>query len=147
VAADLMEVGANLPELYRHALLRRPYEAARLWGVGLSRLKREGSLLWTSLSLVERRSIGYLGRDDADLINVIASIEGAEISVLFNEQSTNSVKISWRAQPGYDVSRLAQSFGGGGHTAAAGADISGTLIEVQEKVLQATRMLLGEAFK
>jgi bifunctional oligoribonuclease and PAP phosphatase NrnA len=115
--------------------------------VGLSRLKREGPLLWTSLSLVERRSIGYLGRDDADLINVIASIEGAEISVLFNEQSTNSVKISWRAQPGYDVSRLAQSFGGGGHTAAAGADISGTLIEVQEKVLQATRMLLGEAFK
>jgi bifunctional oligoribonuclease and PAP phosphatase NrnA len=143
VAAELMEAGANLPDLYTKGLIRRQYEAARLWGVGLSKLKRDGPILWTSLTLGERRSLGYLGRDDADLINVIAAIDGAAIAVLFNEQSSSLVKVSWRAQPGYDVARLAVTFGGGGHPAAAGAEISGTLNEVQDAVLKSTRLILN----
>jgi bifunctional oligoribonuclease and PAP phosphatase NrnA len=144
VSAELMEAGPDLPGLYSKALLRRSFEAARLWGVGLSKLKREGSIVWTSIKSSERRSLGYAGRDDADLINIIASVEGARIAILFNEQNSSSIKISWRAIPGYDVSKVAQYFGGGGHTAAAGAEIEGALEEVQEKVLQTTKMLLNE---
>jgi bifunctional oligoribonuclease and PAP phosphatase NrnA len=147
VAASLMEVGSDLPGLYAKALLRRSYEAARLWGVGLSKLNREGSIVWTSINTGDRRSVGYTGRDDADLINIIASVEGARIAILFNEQSSSSVKISWRAQPGYDVAKVALNFGGGGHTAAAGAEMVGALHEVQEKVLNRTKLLLSEAIK
>ena len=43
----------------------------------------------------------------------------------------DGVKVSWRAQPGFDVSKMALSFGGGGHAAASGAEISGSLPEVQ----------------
>jgi phosphoesterase RecJ-like protein len=43
-----------------------------------------------------------------------------------------------------DVSQIARQFGGGGHKAASGADINGTLAEVQEKVLAATRKLLNQ---
>jgi bifunctional oligoribonuclease and PAP phosphatase NrnA len=142
VAAELMEAGANLSDLYTKGLIRRQYEAARLWGVGLSKLKRDGPLIWTSLTLADRRSIGYLGRDDADLINVIAAIEGAAIAVLFIEQSSSLVKVSWRAQPAYDVAQLALTFGGGGHPAAAGAEIRGSLDEVQDAVLKSTRLIL-----
>jgi phosphoesterase RecJ-like protein len=38
-----------------------------------------------------------------------------------------------------DVSVLAQTFGGGGHAAAAGAEISGKLEEVEARVLAAVR--------
>jgi phosphoesterase RecJ-like protein len=47
MAADLMERGADLATLYRRALVDHSYEAMRLWGAGLSRLERNGRLLWT----------------------------------------------------------------------------------------------------
>jgi phosphoesterase RecJ-like protein len=50
--------------------------------------------------------------------------------------------VSWRAQPSYDVARLALSFGGGGHPAAAGVEIEGLLSDVEEAVLKATKSVL-----
>jgi len=62
----------------------------------------------------------------------------------FVEQSHNEVKVSWRARPGLDVSGIAFAFGGGGHAAAAGADIEGSLADVQKRVLRKTRELLEQ---
>lgn len=144
LSADLMDKGANLPELYTQALIRRPYEAAKYWGHGLVNLQREDRLIWTTLSISERADAKYPGTDDADLNNLLSSIEDCDISVLFIEQKHGKVKVSWRAQNGYDVSALALSFGGGGHPAAAGAEMTGKLEEVKEKVLMATKNLLEQ---
>jgi phosphoesterase RecJ-like protein len=142
LAAKLMEAGANLPELYRLSLVTRSFEAARFWGAGLSTLEREGRMVWATLSMADRKAAGYPGRDDADLVTVLASIEDADIALIFVEQPDNHIKVSWRAQPGFDVSQVALQFGGGGHPPASGADIAGELIEVQASVLKATRPLL-----
>jgi phosphoesterase RecJ-like protein len=138
LAAKLMDIGANLPELYRHALSTRSYESAIYWGQALARLQRQGTLIWTSLTLQDRQISGYTGNDDADLNNILSSIEDCDVSILFIEQKNGTVKVSWRAQPGWDVSALALQLGGGGHAPAAGADIPGTLSDVQTRVLQAT---------
>lgn len=142
LAAGLMEKGANLSELYNRALIRRSYEAARFWGLGLERLQREDRLVWTTLTLSDRTKSSYPGNDDADLVNILASIEDSDIGIIFVEQKENHIKVSWRAQPGWDVSQLALQFGGGGHPAASGADIPGALGDVQDKVISATRQLL-----
>jgi phosphoesterase RecJ-like protein len=149
LAADLMDKGANLSELYNRALIRRSYEAARLWGKGLEQLERENRLVWTTLTLGDRQKSSYPGNDDADLVNILSSIDDSDVCIIFVEQKNNHVKVSWRAQAGWDVSQLALSFGGGGHPAAAGADIAGSLSEVQQKVLTATRQFiqLGQAKK
>jgi phosphoesterase RecJ-like protein len=137
----LMETGVDLSELYNKALIRRSFEAVRFWGVGLNRLEREGPLVWTTLTLEDRRAVGYPGRDDADLTNVLSSIEEAAISVIFVEQPNGNVKVSWRADQDYDVSRIALNFGGGGHPAAAGAEIEGNIEEVRTLILEETRKL------
>jgi len=142
-AADLMETGGDLPNLYYHGLLRRSFEAARYWGMGLTGLQRHGRMIWTSLTLKSRQEAGYTGRDDADLISVLSTVEGADVVILFNEQGNGNIKVSWRSQPGYDVSKVALRFGGGGHAAAAGADIEGDLTEVQTRVIEVTRQALG----
>ncbi|HZD55276.1 MAG TPA: bifunctional oligoribonuclease/PAP phosphatase NrnA [Anaerolineales bacterium] len=144
VAADLVEAGAPLPELYHRSLLSRSFNALRYWGVGLSNLQREERMVWTSLSMEDRRAVSYPGRDDADLINILTTLRGADVVLIFVEQGNGRVKVSWRSQPGFDVSRIALEFGGGGHKAAAGAEIEGTLADVQEKVLLATRTLFDE---
>lgn len=142
LAASLMEYGANLSELYRLALITRTFEAARFWATGLSNLEKEDRMVWATLTLADRKAVGYPGRDDADLVTVLASIEGADVALIFIEQPDNHVKVSWRAQPGFDVSQIALQFGGGGHPPASGADISGGLDEVKASVLAATRSRL-----
>lgn len=142
IAAELMELGANLPELYRKAMLEKSIEAVRYWGQGLSRIQLEERLVWTSLTLDDRQKAGYSGRDDADLVNILSRIRDTDVCVVFVEQTDGSVKVSWRAQPGFDVASVALQFGGGGHKPAAGADIKGDLDRIQEEVLEATRTLL-----
>jgi len=143
IAADLFEVGANLPVLYDKALLTRSFRAARYWGSGLTSLQLEDRLLWTQLTLEDRQAANYPGRDDADLINILQTVEDADIFVIFIEQNNDSVKVSWRARPGFDVSQVALQFGGGGHKPAAGAEIQGSIDEVVAEVLTATRPLLN----
>ena len=143
IAANLMEIGADINILYNKALISRPFEAAKYWGFGLEKLVRLNGLLWTSLTLEDRRNSGYSNNDDADLTNILSSIEDFDIAVLFIEQKPDQVKVSWRARPGLDISKIAYSLGGGGHPAAAGADCAGPLSEVQERVLKMTQEYLS----
>jgi bifunctional oligoribonuclease and PAP phosphatase NrnA len=140
IAAGLVEAGADLPELYFQSLTRRSYESARLWGIGLANLRHEDDLGWTSISIAERRAVGYPGNDDADLVNILTTINGINVAVIFLEQPDGRVKISWRSKQGYDISELALRFGGGGHPNAAGASVEGPLSSVQIRVLEATKL-------
>ena len=140
LAATLMEHGADLPALYFQAMVQRDFLAVRLWGAGLSRLQRDGRIVWTSLMLEDKAHVQYPGRDDADLINVLSSITETDIAFILVEQSHDRVKISWRSRDGIDVSQLAASFGGGGHKNAAGAEVNGSLSDVEERVRTATRV-------
>lgn len=143
-AAALMDTGVDMSELYMRGLVRRSLPAARYWGAGLSRLESADGIVWSTLSLEDRKSCGYGGNDDADLINMISAIEGHKVGMIFVEQHDNHVKISWRAlEPSVDISPVAQHFGGGGHAAAAGADVPGTLSEIQPLVLKTTKEILG----
>jgi phosphoesterase RecJ-like protein len=108
----------------------------------LSRLEQDDGLVWASLTLADRKKIGYAGNDDADLVNVLSAVREAKIALIFIEQENNRVKVSWRARPGLDVSGIAFSFGGGGHAAAAGADIDGELDDIMTRVIGKTRELL-----
>ncbi|MBN1667256.1 MAG: bifunctional oligoribonuclease/PAP phosphatase NrnA [Anaerolineales bacterium] len=143
MAAWLYDLGADLPGLYQKALLERSFNAARYWGRGLDNLQVEGRLLWTTLTLEDRQAVDYPGKDDADLVNYLTTIKDADVYVIFIEQNADSVKVSWRAKPGFDVSRIATHFGGGGHKPAAGAEIDGPLDEVKTAVLELTRELLN----
>lgn len=144
-AQGLMSAGASLPKLYDLTLNRRSFTAARLWGEGLVRLQLEDGLVWTTLPLSARAAAGHKGWGDADLINVLTTIYDAKVAVIFVERPNGEVKISLRAHPGVDVSAVAQAFGGGGHAAAAGAEIKGTLEEVQARVLPAVRELIRKS--
>jgi phosphoesterase RecJ-like protein len=143
-SAALMETGVDMSELYMRGLVRRSFSAARYWGAGLSKLESSDGIVWSSLSLADRKASGYDGNDDADLINMISAIDGHKVGMIFVEQHNKHVKISWRAlEQGVDVSAVAKHFGGGGHAAAAGADIPGLLGEIEPLVLKTTKKMLG----
>jgi bifunctional oligoribonuclease and PAP phosphatase NrnA len=143
-AADLLETGVDMSELYMRGLVRKSFNAARYWGAGLSSLQHLDGITWATLKLEDRQVSGYSTNDDADLINMLSAVDDSSVAIIFVEQHHGKVKISWRAQkPGLDVAAVAQQFGGGGHKAASGAELTGEMPEVQEKVLATTRQLLG----
>jgi phosphoesterase RecJ-like protein len=143
-SAKLMETGVDMPDIYMRALVKKTYPAARYWGAGLSSLQSKNGIVWGTLTLADRKAAGYGGNDDADLINMISAIDGNKVGMVFVEQGDNHVKISWRAlENGIDVSPIAKHFKGGGHAAAAGADIEGSLSEVQKDVLKVTLEMLN----
>ncbi|HAE85359.1 MAG TPA: hypothetical protein DCG78_02470 [Anaerolineaceae bacterium] len=144
IAADLMERGADLPMIYQKTLLSRSIAELRYWGRGLTNINYEDGLLWTTLTLDDRIKAAYPENDDADLINLLSSASDILVVVLFIEQADGKVKVSWRSAEGIDVSQIAFEFGGGGHAAAAGADIIGSLENVVEIVLTKTKSLLGD---
>jgi phosphoesterase RecJ-like protein len=107
-------------------------------------MEQKNGIVWGTLTLEDRERSGYNGNDDADLINMISAIDGNKVGMIFVEQSDSHVKISWRAlETGIDVSKVAKHFQGGGHAAAAGADIPGALSDIQQVVLKTTREMLG----
>ncbi len=143
-AAILMETGVDMPDLYMRGLVRRSFASARYWGAGLMNLERKDGIVWGTLTLADRKVAGYSGSDDADLINIISAIDGFKVGMIFVEQPKKRVKISWRAlEPGINVSTIATRFGGGGHAAAAGADVDGTLEDVMKAAIQSTKEMLS----
>jgi phosphoesterase RecJ-like protein len=143
-AAELMELGADLSGIYNQSLVSQSYPASLIWGLALSRMVRENGLVWTVITLEDRKKALYAGRDDADLTNVLSAIEGSDVSIVFNEQNGGKVKVSWRSNAPFDVSQVAQQFGGGGHPQASGAEFEGTLEEVEKKVISKTKQYMED---
>lgn len=145
IAGQLMQAGAVLHEVYDLSLFKRSYSAVRLWAEGLARMDLKHRMVWARLPLDARKASGYQGQGDADLINVLTSVREADVALIFVERPDGKVKISWRSVPGINVAVVAAKFGGGGHAAAAGAEVAGTLAEVEARVLAATRAALKAA--
>jgi bifunctional oligoribonuclease and PAP phosphatase NrnA len=143
MVADLMEQGGELTDIYYRTVVEQSIASARYWGAGLSKIQMEDGLVWTTLSLEERHAAGYPARDDADLVKILSAIEGAKVALILTEQEAGYVKISWRLcgsqETDLDVSDIAKKFGGGGHKAAAGADVKGNLAEVLTLALADTK--------
>ena len=77
-----------------------------------------------------------------DLDAVIASIrnvDGVEVAMFAYQLKEDTYKISLRSKKYVDVSKIAVSFGGGGHVRAAGFEVKGTLDEVVAKVLSSIK--------
>ncbi len=144
-AIDLIERGAPLSEVYERGLNRHSFNAIRFWGRGLASLEQDGGMVWATLTIEDRRLSAYPGNDDADLINLLGTIDGPKVAMIFVEQPGGKTKVSWRCREGWNVARVAETFGGGGHELAAGATIEGSPEEVRSRVLEATRALLRDS--
>ena len=92
------------------------------------------------------RKPSALPSDTEDVINIVLTIAGTQFAVIFVEQTSGDFfKISFRSRCALDCSQIAEQFAGGGHRAAAGASIPGSLDEVRERVLGVVREAMCEA--
>ncbi len=82
---------------------------------------------------------GATYEDTEGFVNHARSLDGVEVALFILEKPEESVwKISLRSKGNFDVSKVCERFGGGGHKYAAGCKIpiSFTLDEVKRKILE-----------
>jgi phosphoesterase RecJ-like protein len=143
-AAELIEAGAEIDDIYRKLFERNTLGRLRLIGetlVGL-RTDLDGRVAYATITRDDLIRTGAIPQDSEDLIDFTVSLQGVEIGLLFIEQLRGGAKVSFRARNGLDCSQLAGKFGGGGHRQAAGATLPGPLSESVARVLQAVRQAL-----
>jgi bifunctional oligoribonuclease and PAP phosphatase NrnA len=98
---------------------------------------------------LKKKDFARTGADRSDtegLIDHIRSIEPVVVAVVFEEIEPELTRISLRSKsPRLDVNQIASQFGGGGHSAAAGAHIPGRPLSVQRRVIAAVKKALDAA--
>ena len=84
-------------------------------------------------------SSGVAGAELEDLTSLPRSIEGVEVGLTYRQQQDGSFRISVRTSGSIDACNIARRLGGGGHTRAAGCEISGNLDNAKHAVLEEVR--------
>jgi phosphoesterase RecJ-like protein len=143
-AMRLMEAGASLSEVTHYVFHQRPLVELNLLARGLSRMHVQDGLAWSEITLADRHACGHKGNGDAGLVGMLVRTREVHIAAVFAEKEHNQVEIGFRAAPGFDVAQLALSLGGGGHPAASGCSIDGSLKAAQARVLPMLRTALQE---
>lgn len=78
-----------------------------------------------------------------DTVSFLGDIEGVEIAIVFKNFGEETVKISIRSRGAIKINQVAMSLGGGGHPFAAGADVTGTMTDVMDRVVPMLLELLA----
>jgi len=97
----------------------------------------DGRLVIAHFTAAVRDAAKAADDDSDDFVGVIRYAEGVLVAALLKERN-DGVKISVRTRNGVSAQNICVELGGGGHVAAAGATVSGTLAAVEEKLVAAT---------
>ena len=82
--------------------------------------------------------------DIEELSSLAALVEGTDCAITLRELRDGVIKVSLRTGPRVNATEVCARLGGGGHRAAAGATVSGTMDEVKLAVLGAVEEVVSQ---
>ncbi len=137
IAAELMEFGASPSEINEIVFENRSLAGLKLLGRALEalQLSSDGQIAWSVLSEQDFLDCGASPEDTEGIVNHVRAARGVQVGVLLHQIPGKRVRVNLRSRNGYDVRRVAEAFGGGGHTLAAGCSLEPPLQEAESKVL------------
>ncbi len=139
--AALMRQGAPLATVMRQAMSLRSQSDVMLWGRVLATLQVEDGVAWVLNRAAEREAVGASEAEGSGIGTFLRNIIGVQIGIVFVEVDPQTVRISMRSEPGYDVGNLAFALGGGGHAQAAGATLDMGLDEAVALVIPKAKQI------
>jgi phosphoesterase RecJ-like protein len=148
VGAELVTKGANLAkicdEVYQSYSLSRVRLLKHVYNH--FRLVHDNQIAYFWLKQSDYTRTGAQKDDSEGLIDHIRAIEPVVVACLFEELAPGVTRISLRSKSDrVNVNEIAAQFGGGGHSAAAGARITGAPLSAQRQVIAAVKKALDAA--
>jgi bifunctional oligoribonuclease and PAP phosphatase NrnA len=152
MAAELIEAGAQPHQVYRRLWEDLPFRRLQLLQRALASVERydNGAITIAHLTKQDYEATGALETDSEGVVVHMRAVEGTRVAVLVRELLSEGRegmrKASLRATDGsVDVSRVARSFGGGGHPQAAGFSTAVPYPELVERLREQVREQLAAA--
>ena len=121
------------------------YEGMKLLGLSLATLERKDGISWITTTKGMFEKTGTTAADCEDFVDFPRKVKDTEVAIFFRQAGDRSFKISLRSKGSVNVQKIAKSFGGGGHVAAAGCKVKGTLKDVQDRVIRVVRQAIKES--
>ena len=141
-AREMTLAGADPAAIAQEVYFSNPASKMHLLGCALRSLRSEGPISWMHVTEADMASSGATEADCEGIVNWALGIHGVEATAFFRESGRNHYRVSLRSK-GVDVRKIAESFGGGGHTRASGHGIDGPLEQATARVLDALRQALA----
>jgi bifunctional oligoribonuclease and PAP phosphatase NrnA len=140
-ASQLIKCGARQQEIIQHVFKTKNLSTLRLWGRILTNLHvdNEHKFVWSTISRRDFTETGSREDETGGIIDeLLTNAPGTEVVLLLKERNDGIVSGSVRTTtPSVDSSVIAEMFGGGGHTQAAGFKIPNTnLASVEKSIIE-----------
>ena len=138
IAAKLMATGFDFSKIIDESFYQKSYLQNQVMGRVLTEsiLFLHGTCI---AGIVRKRDMDFYHVDGKDLDGIVSQLrltKGVEVAVFIYEHDPMQYKVSMRSNGSVDVSKVALYFGGGGHTKAAGCEMSGTAYDVLNNLAQ-----------
>jgi len=146
VASKLVERGADLAKVCHEVYQSYPLSRVRLLKHVYNHfhLTHEDRTAYFWLKPADYARTGARPDDSEGLIDHLRAIQPVVVACLFEEIDPGLIRISLRSKSErVDVNLIATKFGGGGHSAAAGARVPGKPLSIQRQVLAAVKKALN----
>lgn len=138
IIAELLKLDINHAQIARYLYDTHELGVVKFKGRLMENIGQYlgGKLNVVCVKSAELSEFGIAERDANDVVNIPRAVKGCEIAVSIRE-AEDKIKLSFRSNGKYSVSKIAEYFGGGGHAMAAGASQVGkSLDEVLAEVIK-----------
>jgi len=136
VAAECAKAGARVYELNQELFETNTLGRLKIqaWIVAHMKMLRGGEMAIVAIPKSVEEEIGVTEDDMDNISSFPRTVAGVCMAATLRETSDDGTKISVRAVPGYDATKVTEVFGGGGHKGAAGASMKMPLAEAMKAV-------------
>jgi len=135
--AALMDAGAAPANIYSQLYEQASLCRLHLSGAAMQRasLACDGLLAYTYVTLADFAATKAHPADTENLVNECMKLKGTMAAFILVEQHSRQFKASLRSRQQFDVTPIAEAFGGGGHRQASGAMVPGPLESALENLV------------
>ncbi|MDX9702289.1 MAG: bifunctional oligoribonuclease/PAP phosphatase NrnA [Candidatus Auribacterota bacterium] len=144
IAADLIDRGVDHAQICKELYQNDNWGRYRLMHLVLGTLSKDADGKIASMQIDKQmlKNSGASYADSEGFVDMARCIRDVEVSLLFREVSMNETKVTFRSKQYVDVQAIAQLFGGGGHTRAAGALVHADMKQAIETVIAEVKKVI-----
>ena len=145
-AAELMSYNIDFPQINRKMFDIKSKERLNVEQMVISQMEYFFDDKCTIICLTSEimKSSGLEPAEFDGLASIPLCVEGVVIGITIKQREEKLFKLSVRTTEEVDASAFCRNFGGGGHIRAAGCELSGTLDEVKQQIIEAVGKVLEE---
>ncbi|ADU28273.1 DHH family phosphoesterase [Ethanoligenens harbinense] len=146
LAAEMLECGAHTAAINKRLFetVSRQRLAVEQMALQTMEFHLDGRAALIVISLDMREKTGAAESDMEGFASLPVQVEGVQVGITIHEKGDRLYKLSVRTNEGVDASAICAHFGGGGHKAAAGCKIEGTLADVKTAILNVVEKALDQ---